>query len=83
MRRLARGYSIHLGSQALIRRNDDIGIWMRRKAYPFGPFVRYEHYLREILPTDLIDPPPAPGVDHSLSSQTHHSERRFYDVTTP
>jgi hypothetical protein len=48
MRRLARGYSIHLRSRAaLIRRNDDFGIGMRRKAYPFGPFVRYEHFLRE------------------------------------
>ena len=48
MRRLARGYSIHLRSRAaLIRRNDDFGIGMRRKTYPFGPFVRYEHFLRE------------------------------------
>src|SRR6202035_5056072 len=55
MRRLARGYSIHLRSRAaLIRRNDDFGIGMRRKAYPFGPFVRYEHFLRESCRRALI-----------------------------
>jgi hypothetical protein len=28
-------------------RNDAFGIEMRRKAYLFGPFVRYEHFLHE------------------------------------
>jgi hypothetical protein len=48
MRRLARGYSIHLRSRAaLIRRNDDFGIGTHGKAYLFGPFVRCEHFLHE------------------------------------
>jgi hypothetical protein len=40
MRRLVRGYSIHLRSRAaLIRRNDDFGIGTHGKAYLFSPFV--------------------------------------------
>jgi hypothetical protein len=38
MRRLARGYLIHLRSRtALIRRNDDFDIGTHGKAYLFGP----------------------------------------------
>jgi hypothetical protein len=48
MRQLARGYSIHLRSRAaLIHRNGDFGIELRRKAYLFGFLVCYEHFLHE------------------------------------
>jgi hypothetical protein len=48
MRRLARGYSIHLRNRAaLIHRNGDFGIKIRRKAYLFGFLVGYEHFLHE------------------------------------
>jgi hypothetical protein len=48
MRRLARGYLIHLRSRAApIRRNDDFGIGTLGKAYLFDPFVRCEHFLHE------------------------------------
>jgi hypothetical protein len=47
LRRLARGYSIHLRNGLRIRQNDDSCIGICQNTYPFRPFVRHEYFLHE------------------------------------
>jgi len=62
-------------------RNDAFGIEIPRKAYIFGPFVRYEHFLHECSRRANNDPKIAirrrypiygniiPGFDYSIKTR--------------